>query len=140
MPGYQQPLKEITFPEIILWKEGDKATARVAARTAGVTDTRADADRLLAELQAEVKARSTILEHLTARIEEAEQRAEDAGRRAALNEEQAQAVDTYLNRTLENRLTRLERSARRREWLIGTVIALIVGIAAILVTRFAYGF
>lgn len=56
------------------------------------------------------------------------------------------AVEALLTRKLEAQakqfeqiIDRLEKRARRREWVIGTVVALIVGIASILITRHAFG-
>jgi polyhydroxyalkanoate synthesis regulator phasin len=112
----------------------------LAERAQEVTDALTKAGELLEELQTEVKARSVIIDGLASQTKEAEQRAEDAVRRAALNEEQAKAVDAYLDRALKNRLTELERTAGRREWVIGTVVCLIVGIASILFAHFLFGF
>lgn len=114
--------------------------APLAERAQGVTDALTKAGELLEELQTEVKARSAIIDGLASQTKEAEQRAEDAVRRAALNEEQAKAVDAYLDRALKNRLTELDRTASRREWVIGTVVCLIVGIASILIAHFLFGF
>jgi putative transposase len=41
---------------------------------------------------------------------------------------------------LEARLGALERQARRREWMLATVVALIIGVAAILVSHYLVGF
>lgn len=56
------------------------------------------------------------------------------------------AVEALLNRKLEAQaeqfeqiIDRLEERARRREWVIGTVVALLVGIASILITHHAFG-
>jgi hypothetical protein len=49
-------------------------------------------------------------------------------------------MNTYFDDALKRRLEHLERSARGREWLIGTVVALLVGIGAILLARYALGF
>jgi F0F1-type ATP synthase assembly protein I len=99
---------------------------------------------LLDELQSEVAARAAIIEGLAAQTQQAEQRATDASARAGLSEKESEAVDALLVSALKTRLAELERSARRREWGLATIVALIigliVGVASILISHFAFGF
>lgn len=99
---------------------------------------------LLGELQSEVAARAAIIDSLATQTEQAEQRAAESSARAGLTEKESEAVDALLMRALKTRLAELERSARRREWGLATIVALIigliVGVASILISRFAFGF
>jgi len=98
------------------------------------------AGRMVQELEAEVRARTEIIEALAAETKDAEQRADQAVERAAMSEKAAKAVDAFLDRALENRIGSFEQSARRREWGLATVVAFIVGIICILVSHYGFGF
>lgn len=113
--------------------------APLAVRAQEVTDALTRVGELLDELQAEVQARMTLIESLAGKAQDAEQRATDALRRANLSEEDAKAVDAYLNRALTVQLSEVEGKARRREWGLGTIGGLVVGIAAILIGHFLFG-
>jgi hypothetical protein len=114
----------------------------VRAREVGLALQRAR--DLLGELQAEVTARIAIVESLAGQIKQAEQQAAEASARAGLSEKEAEAIDAFLVSALKTRLAELERSARRREWMlataVATIIGLIVGIASILISHSAFGF
>ncbi|WP_410971018.1 hypothetical protein, partial [Salmonella sp. SAL04269] len=58
----------------------------------------------------------------------------------------AQATEEALQQRLESqvrsyeaKIDELEQAARRREWLIGTIVALVVGVASILISHFGLG-
>jgi hypothetical protein len=138
--GWRLALTAVGAPDGLLVDNGSLVTAPLSARTRQVAEALERAGHLVNELEAEVQARSKLIEALAAEAEQAEQRAEDAVRRAAMGEEQAKAVDAYLDRALKNRISSFERSARRREWGLATVVAFIVGIACILVAHFVFGF
>jgi methyl-accepting chemotaxis protein len=109
-------------------------------RARQVTDALTKASELVDELKAEVEARSAIIQSLASQTKEAEQRTEDAIRRAHLTEEEARAVDSYLDRTVANRLAEFEKRAKKREWALATIVALIVGVASILIAHFLFRF
>jgi predicted nucleic acid-binding Zn-ribbon protein len=109
-------------------------------RAREVSDALAKARDLLGELQAEVTARSQIIEDLAGETRQAEQRAQDAAARAGLTEKEAEAVDALLISALKQRLGELKQRARRREWSLATVVALIVGVVSILIAHLVFGF
>jgi tetrahydromethanopterin S-methyltransferase subunit F len=57
---------------------------------------------------------------------------------------QTEAIDTLLVSALKTRVGELERNARRREWGLATIVALIiglvVGVVSIMIAHFAFGF
>jgi hypothetical protein len=57
-----------------------------------------------------------------------------------VDEETTRVLNKYFDEALKSRLEALERGARGREWLIGTVVAVVAGVVAILVAHFALGF
>jgi hypothetical protein len=114
--------------------------APLEQRAALVADTVTYAVRLLDSLQKEIAARSAIVQALAGEAEAAQTQAEHAAQLARLNDEQAAAVNAFLDRLLEARLGAMERHARRREWALATVVALIIGVAAILVSHYLIGF
>lgn len=122
----------------------ETATPSLTERANLVSEALRNVRQLFADLEAEVQARSAVVERLTGEAYQAEVRAEEAMKRAALNEEQAKAVDAWLDRALQSRLGEMERASRRREWLLGTIvtsiIGLAVGVAAILIAHFWLGF
>jgi hypothetical protein len=109
-------------------------------RAALVADTATYAVRLLDSLQKEIAARSAVVQALAGEVEAARTQAEHAAQLARLNEEQAAAVNAFLDRLLAARLGAMERHARRREWVLATVVALIIGVASILVSHYLAGF
>ncbi|MBS2548796.1 hypothetical protein KGQ19_18175 [Catenulispora sp. NL8] len=129
-PLFANRLRELTKPP------KDPLAERAKAVTAALTLSA----ELLEDLQAEVKAKIALIDGLEARTLVAEGRASDAEIRAALNEEQAKAVDSYLDRAVKHRIGELERSARRREWGLATVVALAVGVASILLSHYLFSF
>ena len=80
------------------------------------------------------------MQALVGEVAAAQTQAEHAAQLARMNEEQAAAVNAFLDRLLETRLGALERQARRREWILATVVALIIGVSAILVSHYLVGF
>lgn len=118
--------------------------APLVERAQEVSDALMRAGALVEELQAEVLARSAIIESLFSQTRQAEERAEAAKLRAGLTEEESKAIDNYLDRALINRFAELEKSARKREWSLGTIVALViglvVGVGSILIVHFLFGF
>ena len=138
--GYVAPVPYGDQLADVLLKRFGPAGAPIEVRAQQVRDALVSASELLDELQAEVKLRSVIIEKLGEQRVEAEQRTADALLRASMSEEEARAVDSLVDRVLQTRLKELERNARRREWTIGTAVALVVGVASILASHFAFGF
>ncbi len=124
----------------LLRKRFGPSGATLEERAQEVSEALSNAAELLDELQAEVRLRSVIIKQLGEQTAEAERRSEDAVRRAALDEEEAKAVDAYLDRTLQTRLRELEKKAKRREIVLGTVVALAVGVGSILISHYLFGF
>jgi predicted nucleic acid-binding Zn-ribbon protein len=112
----------------------------LAARAQEVSDALVRAGALFAELQTEIDARTALIDSLASKAQDAEGRAEDAIRRADLSEEQAKAVDAYLERALKSELAKVERSSRLREWGLAVVGGLVIGIASILISHFLFGY
>lgn len=138
--GYIVPvLPSQELADVVMRRFGPAAPP-LEVRAKQVGEALAKAAELLDELQAEVKLRAVIIKQLEEQTVEAGRRSEDAVLRAALNEEQAKAVDTYLDRALQARLRELEKNARRREVMLGTVVALIVGIATIFISHYLFDF
>jgi hypothetical protein len=134
--------------------EADRGTGRPGAADGGDLGTRIQAAQrnldecagTLAQLQAELVTRTNRLQLLADDVARHEERATQAEIRARLGEEQAHAVDALLTRALgaqaeqfEGTIDQLEKHARRREWVIGTLVALVVGVVSILVSHFAIG-
>jgi hypothetical protein len=107
----------------------DPATPSLTEQAQMVSEALNNVRQLFEDLEAEVKARSAVVERLTGEAYQAEVRAEEALKRASLNEQEAKAVDAWLDRALQRRLSELERTARRREWLLATIISSIIGLA-----------
>ena len=59
---------------------------------------------------------------------------------SSVDDDTTRVLNKYFDEALKHRLANLERSARGREWLIGTVGAVVVGIGAILFSHFVLGF
>lgn len=114
--------------------------APLAERAQEVSDALIKVGALIAELQAEVAARTALIESLATKAQDAEHRADEALRRADLSEEEAKAVDAYLSKALTVQLSEVERKSRRREWGLATLGALIIGVIAILISHFLFGF
>lgn len=123
-----------------LQRRYERERAPLVIRAQEVADALEKTSQMLDELQAEVRARTSLIEALVSQTDEAERRSEDAIRRAQLNEEQAKAVDAYLDQALKNRISELEMRARRREWMIGTVVALTMGVVSILFSHYVLHF
>jgi hypothetical protein len=95
---------------------------------------------LFGELQAELDTRAALLTHAKQQLAETTQQAADMQRLAAEDPEILCIVNEGWDRALERRFGTFERGARRREWLIGTVVAIAVGVIAILLSHFLFGF
>jgi hypothetical protein len=95
--------------------------APLAVRAQEVSDALTKAGALMEELRTEVDARTALIDSLAARTQDAERRSADALLRADLNEEQAKAVDAYLDKALQVQLGAVERKAKRREWGLATL-------------------
>jgi len=114
--------------------------APLAVRAQEVSTALSRASQLLDELQSEVQARTAVIDSLVAKTQDAERRAGEALTRADLSESEAKAVDAFLDRALKLQLAEAERKARGREWVIGTMVTLVIGIGSILIAHFAFGF
>jgi hypothetical protein len=114
--------------------------APLVVRAQEVSDALIRVAELVDELQAEVNARMALIESLTSKAQHAEQRADDALRRASLNEEEAKAIDTYLDRAVKVQISESERRSRRREWGLATLGGLVIGAGAIVIVHFLFGF
>lgn len=112
----------------------------LAVRAQEISDALTRAGTLFAELQTEIDARTALIDSLAAKAKDAEGRAEEAIRRADLSEEQAKAVDAYLDRALKSELAKAERKSIRREWGLAIIGGLIIGVISILVAHFLFGF
>jgi hypothetical protein len=99
-----------------------------------------EATTLVEELQAELTARTALLEDVRRQVAETTERAADMARLSAVDEETTRVLNKYFDEALKHRLGELEHSARGREWLIGTVVAVAIGILAILFSHFVLGF
>jgi hypothetical protein len=99
-----------------------------------------EAITLVTELQDELNARTALLDDVKRQVAETTERAADIEKLSHVDEETTLILNKYFDEALKGRLETLERSARGREWLIGTVVALIVGVGAILVSHYGLGF
>ena len=81
-----------------------------------------------------------MLDKLKAEAAFANLEAEAAQNTAQLSKEAAHAVNAYWDQMLEDKLGALEKAARRREWTIGTVIALVAGVLSIVFAHFLFHF
>ena len=99
-----------------------------------------DAITLVAELQDELTARAALLEDVKRQVAETTERAADMEKLSHVDEETSRILNKYFDEALKNRLDGLERGARSREWVIGTVVALLVGVGVILISHYTLGF
>jgi len=121
---------------------------RLAAIRAGSLPERAkhaaevlqEATTLVQELQDELTARTELLEDVRRRVEEASRRAEDMQKLSQVEDQTVRAVNNLMDQALKRRLDDLKREARQREWIIGTLVAFVVGIIVILVAHFVLSF
>jgi len=104
-----------------------------------VSNALARAGALIDQLQARLRDGWDHIESLEVQIQDAQQRADDALHRADLGEEQAKAIEACFDRLLKARLDTAEGKARRREWFLATLVALIVGLATIVIARYLPG-
>jgi DNA-binding ferritin-like protein len=95
---------------------------------------------LFAELQAEMDTRAALLEQAKQQMAETRQQTEDLQRLAAADPELLRVADERWDRAVARRFSEFERGARQREWMIGTVVAVVVGIVAILLSHYLFGF
>jgi len=128
----------VSFPGIddYIKKRFGPPPAPLAVRAQEVSDALIRTGQLIDELQAEVKARMALIENLARQVQDADKRADEALRRAKLSEEDAKAVDAYLNRAVSE----AEARSRRREWGLATFAGLLIGVGAIVIARFLFGF
>jgi hypothetical protein len=99
-----------------------------------------EATTVVEELQSELDARIALLEGIRFQVAEATERAADMEKLSYIDDETTRALNKYFDVALKDRLEALEQGARRREWLIGTVVAVAAGIITILVSHFLFGF
>lgn len=109
-------------------------------RAKHAADVLQQASTLVAELQAELTARTALLEDVKRQVAETTQRASDMEKLTSVDDDTTRILNKYFDEALKHRLENLEHGARGREWLIGTVIALVVGIGAILFSHYVLGF
>ena len=96
--------------------------------------------RLAAELQAEMDTRTALLEQARQQMAETRQQTEDLQHLAEADPELLRVTDERWDRAIARRFSEFERGARQREWTIGTVVAVAVGIVAILLSHYLFGF
>jgi hypothetical protein len=99
-----------------------------------------EATTLVEELQAELTARTALLEDVRRQAVETSQRIADMQQLSHVDDETTRILNKYFDEALKHRLDDLEHGSRRREWLIGLPIALTVGIIAILFAHYILGF
>lgn len=99
-----------------------------------------EATKLVEELQAELTARTALLEDIKGQVANAAERATDMERLSEVDDQTTKILNKYFDEALKRRLEELEQGARKREWFIGTVIAVAVGVTAILFSHFVLGF
>jgi hypothetical protein len=109
-------------------------------RAKQATDVLREATTLVKELQDELTARTALLEDVQRQVEEGRLKVDDLEKLSQVDDQTARAVKTLVDETLKRRLDELERTARQREWIIGTVVAVSAGIIAILFSHFVLGF
>jgi hypothetical protein len=105
-------------------------------RAKHVAEILQEATELVSELQAELAARTVLLTDLQRQVAETNEQASDMEKLEQIDEDTARILDKYFDKRLESRLDKLERGARRREWLIGTAIAFMVGVGAALIAAY----
>lgn len=107
-------------------KELRDVAKRVEDETAKITS---ELDKQLEQAEAEVHARQAKLDELLAKSRQYEQT-------AAMHEEQAAAVSDYFALRVKEITHGMERQARRREWGLGTVGAVLIGLVTAVVARY----
>jgi signal transduction histidine kinase len=110
----------------------------VRARRAG--QALQEATVLVEELKTELDARTALLEDIRRQVEKTNRRAEDMEQLARVDDETTRILNRYFDEALKSRLGDLEHGAKRREWLLGTIGALLFGIIAILLSHYLFGF
>jgi hypothetical protein len=131
-----------------MWRTAKRRRERLAQLRADALPERAkhaaqvlqEATGLVTELQAELAARTVLLEDVQRQVAEANRRVGDMEKLSRVDSETTTVLNKYFDEALTSRLETLERSARRREWLLGTVGALLFGITAILLSHYLFGF
>jgi hypothetical protein len=99
-----------------------------------------EATTLVEELQAELSARTTLLERAKQQLDETARRTADMQRLTEEDPEIIRIVNEGWDQVLERRIGKLERGAICREVLLGTVGAVAFGIIAILLSHYLFGF
>lgn len=99
-----------------------------------------EATTLVEELQAELNARTVLLEDVQRQLAESTQQAADLETLSSVDDETTRILNRYFDKALKDRLGGIEHTSRIREWLIGIPVALMVGITAILVAHYLLGF
>lgn len=112
----------------------------LSERAGRATRALSEATKLVHELAQELTARSALLEDLKKQYDEASQHVEDMEALAKVDERTTRILNQYFDEALKSRLEELEQAARRREWLIGTLVAFSVAIIAIPIAHFLFGF
>lgn len=126
---------------LLLWRSDQEQLAdSLPERARYAAKVLREATTLVQELQTELTARTALLEDVRRRVAETSQQAEELEKLSHIDDETARAFNNLLDQALKHRLDDLERGARQREWIIGTVVAVAVGFIAILVAHFAVGF
>jgi predicted nuclease with TOPRIM domain len=99
-----------------------------------------EAVTLVEDLRSELDARTALLEDIRRQVAEATERASDMEKLSHVDEETTRLLNKYFDEALKSRLAALERGARGREWFIGTVVALVIGVGVILLSNYVLGF
>lgn len=109
-------------------------------RAKHATEVLREAATLVKELQDELTARTGLLEEIQRQVEEGRLKVDDLEKLSQVDDPTARAIRNVVDETFKRRLDELERTARQREWIIGTVVAVMVGMSAILISHFLIGF
>jgi hypothetical protein len=99
-----------------------------------------EAVTLVEDLRSELDARTALLEDIRRQVAEATERASDMEKLSHVDEETTRLLNKYFDEALKSRLAALERGARGREWFIGTVVALVIGVGVLLLSNYVLGF
>jgi transcriptional regulator GlxA family with amidase domain len=110
------------------------------ARVERVTEALREATTLVEQLKRELDARTALLAEIKDQVAATTERATDLEKLAEVDDDTTRALNRYFDGALKHRLGELEQSARRREWLLGTIGAISFGIIAILLSHYIFGF
>lgn len=98
-----------------------------------------EATTLVEELQDELTARTDLLKDVQRQVKEGRLEVDKLEKLSQVDAQTARAFQALMDETLKRQLEELERAARKREWAIGTVVAVPAGIIGILLSHFVLG-